>query len=323
MRKFLKMLGAFILIFSPTLFFAPGFAQEAVYTDNLYDVKAVGEKVWIVGYHGTIFHSKDRGENWELQKNSTNKALFSLSMVGEKKGWAVGSDGTVVHTDDGKIWNTQSSNTGQHLFDVIFLDEKKGFVSGAEGTILYTKDGGKVWEGRSIQEDIDFYSICFADQNHGWTTGEFGVIFHTEDGGKTWKKQKSPIEISIVSGESQCLFKIRFKDKKTGYAIGIDGVMLYTSDGGESWKILPAVTKEHLFDISFINEEALTVGLMGTAVFTGVDTLPLDLGVKVDLNGVCYGHNGPGFIVGNKGTIFRSSDGGKRWETITIKGRNK
>lgn len=319
MHNSLKIL---ILFVSLIICFNPAFAQKAIYTDNFYDVEVVGEKVWIAGYHGTILHSTDRGQNWCIQQSNTANALFSLSLVGGKKGWAVGSSGTIVHTEDGgTTWELQSCNIKKKLFEVFFIDELSGWICGDQGTILLTDNGGKTWNDMSLNEDIALYSIWFIDGNLGWIAAEFGMIFHTLDGGRTWKKQKSPIETSLVSPDSQCLFKVRFKDRNIGFAVGMDGGVLYTRDGGDNWKLLQKTVKGHLFNIFLKDKGALSVGQRGVAaLLVNNDILPLDLGVKKDLNGISFGSDGLGFIAGNKGIILRSLDGGKNWTPVFMDG---
>lgn len=326
MHKILKALGVFILslFFSLTSFFVPGFAQRAVYTDNFYDVGIVGENVWIVGYYGSILYSKDRGENWIIQQSNAKRALFSLFFVGDRMGWSVGSSGIILFTENkGTTWIPQSSNTKKKLFDVFFIDEKRGWVSGDQGIILRTDNSGKIWEDVSLNEDISLYSIWFADTDLGWVVGEFGVIFRTEDGGRTWTKQKSPIETTITSPDSQCLFKLRFINRNIGLSVGMDGGILYTQDGGEYWQAQPKTVKEHILDFLIINDNRIfAVGRRGLAGVIGYNPntfVFVELGVRSDLNGICFGDEGLGFIVGNKGTILRSLDGGKSWKQLNIK----
>jgi photosystem II stability/assembly factor-like uncharacterized protein len=51
---------------------------------------------WIVGRRGTILRSTDGGRTWIKQESRTQQHLFALYFKG-KTGWAVGSDGLVIH----------------------------------------------------------------------------------------------------------------------------------------------------------------------------------------------------------------------------------
>ncbi|MFQ5849930.1 MAG: YCF48-related protein, partial [Candidatus Binatia bacterium] len=219
--------------------------RDPAFRDNLYDVEIQGNLTWIVGYYGTILHSKDRGLTWEVQRSGTQEALFRVSFVDSRKGWISGSYGTVLHTrDGGKTWELQRTPSTEHLFGLNFLDELTGWVVGNRGTVLYTGNGGSTWLDRSLGEDVILNDVAFVDPMEGWVVGEFGRIYRTRDGGQIWLKQKSPIEVSFFSGENRNLFRLLFlapkaerKSLLTGWAFGLDGVILGTKNG-DHWEIV-------------------------------------------------------------------------------------
>ena len=51
------------------------------------------EDVWIVGYYGKIYHSRDGGKQWYRQDAGTTNALLGIDFVSENDGWAVGELG--------------------------------------------------------------------------------------------------------------------------------------------------------------------------------------------------------------------------------------
>jgi hypothetical protein len=69
--------------------------------------------------------------------------LASLFFVDSQTGWAVGANGTIVHTKDGgQTWKQQPSGTIQFLINVRFLTPRLGWVVGTNGIILHTEEGG-------------------------------------------------------------------------------------------------------------------------------------------------------------------------------------
>lgn len=303
--------------------------REPAFQENFYDVKIRGSRCWIVGYYGTILYSGDRGASWEIQKSGTQKALFRADFVSEEIGWISGSYGTFLHTrNGGKNWSSQVSGTEEHLFSIDFISEREGWAVGSRGTILYTKDGGESWINRSLSEDVILNSIFFSNPKRGWTVGEFGVIYHTQDGGESWIKQKSPVEVSFVSGESRNLFSLFFPDSKAGWAFGLDGVVLKTQDGGR-WQIAHKngatpgyVTEHHLFAAAQFNGSLWVVGERGTVIVSQLgkeDWKKAEMKVPpLSLNSIDFGPDGFGLMVGNRGLIFRTEDGGKQWRRIRI-----
>jgi photosystem II stability/assembly factor-like uncharacterized protein len=303
--------------------------KEPAFLENFYDVKISGSLVWVVGYYGTILHSADRGTSWEIQPSGTRNALFRAHFLSEKLGWVSGSYGTILHTrDGGRSWTPQSSGTKEHLFAIHFGSETRGWAVGSRGTILATSDGGRTWETQSLGEDVILNNVAFIGPKRGWIVGEFGVIYHTGDGGKSWAKQKSPIEVTLVSGSSSNLFGLIFPDSAQGWAFGLDGVVLRTRNG-ESWEITQksnagakVVTVHHLFDTARFDHTLWAVGERGTAIFSplGRDQWQrAQLGAPpLNLNGVDFGLDGFGLIVGNRGLILKTADGGTRWTRLKI-----
>jgi photosystem II stability/assembly factor-like uncharacterized protein len=334
---FVFLLG---LVLGLVLLLAEGRAQSPwqnpTFRENFYDVGIRDNRCWIVGYYGTILHSRDRGFTWEVQTSGTKEALFRVSFVNPENGWISGSYGTILRTrDGGGSWELQQAPTTEHLFGLNFLNERIGWVVGSRGTILYTEDGGLTWVDRSLGEDVILNDVAFINRREGWVVGEFGRIYHTVDGGQSWVKQKSPIEVSFISGKNRNLFRLLFlrpegdgKSLLNSWAFGLDGVIL-TAQKGEQWEVVhkngssnSVATVHHLFDAVIFRGKKWAVGERGTVVFAGVrdeewtsaglDTPP------VSLNGIVFGSEGLGLIVGNRGVVLRTEDGGKNWSRIRI-----
>ncbi|MFZ0319854.1 MAG: YCF48-related protein [Candidatus Sulfotelmatobacter sp.] len=98
------------------------------------------------------FFSKDwwllpHEQNSVLRPAVTDQRLLSVSFPKPQLGWAVGDQGTILHTEDGGTsWTTQASNTIAFLRSVSFATPQLGWAAGDHGTILHTEDGGKNWK---------------------------------------------------------------------------------------------------------------------------------------------------------------------------------
>ena len=334
---FLFLLGLVLgLAFFPAAGMAQSPGRDPAFRENFYDVGIRGDRCWIVGYYGTVLHSRDRGLNWKIQASGTNEALYRVSFVDPRRGWISGSYGTILHTrDGGETWKLQRTPTTEHLFGLNFFNERIGWVVGSRGTVLYTEDGGLTWVDRSLGEDVILNDVAFADPMEGWAVGEFGRIYHTKDGGRSWVKQKSPIEVSFIGGENRNLFRLLFIRSEAGekklpnsWAFGLDGVILRTREG-ERWEVVhrnggsnPVGPVHHLFDAIVFGGKKWAVGERGTVVISGVgdeEWRPVDLKTPpLSLNGIAFGPDGLGLIVGNRGVILRTEDGGKKWDRVKI-----
>lgn len=308
---------------------AASLEREPAFRDNFYDVEIRGPLCWIVGYYGTILHSRDRGLTWELQRSGTQEALFRAVFLDDKTGWVSGSYGTILRTQDGgKNWRIQPTPTQEQLFGLHFVNDHVGWAVGSRGAVVHTEDGGASWINRPVGDDVILNDVRFINHKQGWVVGEFGRIYHTRDGGQTWLKQKSPIEVSFISGESRNLFRLLIPDSMGGWAFGLDGVILKTRNG-ENWEVarqdgaLPGGPKHHhLFSASFFGEKKWAVGERGTVLVASIKEdhwTPAHLKTPpATLNGIAFGRDGLGLIVGNMGSILRTEDGGKGWQQIRM-----
>jgi photosystem II stability/assembly factor-like uncharacterized protein len=330
MRFVLSFLICVILGLAPLVFHAQTatLSKEPALQENFYGVHISDNLSWIVGYYGTILHSTDLGKTWEIQTSPTRGALFNVRFINRFNGWISGSYGTVLQTrDGGKSWHAQRLEIREHLFASHWLDESHGWMAGTRGMTIRTSDGGRSWTNLVVPGDFTFNAITFVSASRGWLAGEFGVIFHTSDGGKSWMKQKSPVEVSFDSGASQNLFALLFTAQTDGYAFGLDGLVLKTNDGTR-WESARqrenanGTNSHHLFAAAAFNGRISAVGERGTLLQSDVDNanwrqaefqIP-----RLSLNGVAFGKDGFGLVVGNRGVVLRTDDGGKSWQRLKI-----
>jgi photosystem II stability/assembly factor-like uncharacterized protein len=326
-----RVLQAWLLlcVFLPLGVNAAPNEREPAFRDNFYDVAVRDGQSWIVGYYGTILHSSDGGLNWAIQKSPTQEALFRVVFLDAMTGWISGSYGTLLHTrDGGRSWHRQATQTEEHLLGLHFVDAERGWVVGSRGTILRTGDGGKSWVSGSASEDIILNDVRFVNPQQGWAVGEFGRIYSTRDGGRTWAKTKSPVEVSFISGESRNLFRLLFRNSTAGWAFGLDGTILKTQ-GGQRWQVAnpdgavpPGIKRHHLFSAAFFNGRKWAVGERGTILVAGADNdqwQPARSKVPpLSLNGIAFGSGHLGLIVGNRGLILRTQNGGDDWKPVSL-----
>jgi photosystem II stability/assembly factor-like uncharacterized protein len=120
----------------------------------LLGVTRAGSRIVAVGEYGNIVLSDDNGATWHQAKDvSTTVTMTAVHFADDKRGWAVGHDTLIMHTEDGgETWVKQFG-------------------------------GG--------ESDNAFLSVFFKDANHGWAVGAFNYTVETTDGGKTWVERKT------------------------------------------------------------------------------------------------------------------------------------
>ncbi len=173
---------------------------------------------------------------WELQYPiPTDRSLEDVCFVDDLSGWAVGENGTIIHTYDGGIsWDFQNSNTTLRLRSVVFTDSQTGWIVGGEThpipgdyIILHTTNGGNNWIKQDSDSTACLKSVFFIDSNLGWAVGERGTVLYTDNGGMGW--------MSLYFGSPYTDFnEVFFVDSLNGWITSESG-LYKTTNGGLNW----------------------------------------------------------------------------------------
>ncbi|VVN76240.1 WD40/YVTN/BNR-like repeat-containing protein [Pseudomonas fluorescens] len=244
----------------------------------MLDVVQAGARLVAVGDRGHILCSDDQGKTWTQAKVPTRQLLTAVFFVDAKHGWAVGHDAQILASEDGgSTWTKQYEDLTREapLLDVWFKDGNNGFAVGAYGALLETTDGGKNWENASERldnEDQYHLNAIAAVKDSGlFIVGEQGSMFRSADWGQTWERLEGPYQGSLFG-------VIGTAEPGTLLAYGLRGNLFRSTDFGTTWE--PVELKAA--------RGALEFGLSGATL--------LDDGSLV--------------IVGNGGSVVRSSDNG-------------
>jgi len=145
--------------------------------------------------------------------------------------------------------------------------------------------------------------------------GDRGHVLFSDDQGRSWRQAAVPTQVMLTA--------VYFHDQRLGWAVGHDAVILRTRDGGETWKrVYCAPEKESpLLDILFFDaQNGIAVGAYGLYLVTadGGDTWEQQWVSEDDfhLNHVTRADSETLFIAAEAGTIYRSDDRGKTWDTL-------
>jgi photosystem II stability/assembly factor-like uncharacterized protein len=194
---------------------------------ELYSVRFTGKKKgWVVGsvskndrvVDSILLTTENAGETWQRQRAPSRLELIHLDFANDKRGWIVGTGGTILATTDGgQTWNKQESGTTATIYHVDFRSEKRGLAVGERGAVLRTTDGGASWTPVDATMKSTLLNVKFVDDDTGWAVGRGGTILRTSNAGTTWIAQES--------GTRQNLYGLYFV-KKIGWAVGGDGMLL-------------------------------------------------------------------------------------------------
>ncbi|CAG8865434.1 Ycf48-like protein [Pseudomonas fluorescens] len=174
-------------------------------------------------------------------------------------------------------YSVESAKASQSLLlDAVHAGNRL-VVVGDRGHILFSDDQGKSWTQARVPTRQLLTAVFFIDDKRGWAVGHDAQILASNDGGATWTQQ-----FEDLSREAP-LLDVWFLDAQHGFAVGAYGALLETLDGGQHWQ---DVAKR------LDNEEQL------------------------HLNGIAAVRDAGLFIVGEQGSMFRSSSHGQAWSRV-------
>jgi len=183
---------------------------------------------------------------------------------------------------------------------------------GERGFIVVSEDNGGSWRQVRSPVSMTLVKVRFLDDLEGWAVGHAGVVLHSRDGGLNWDKQldgvlAADIELQeakqvaeaardaekaqerlaqaqqlVDDGPDKPFLDLLFVDARNGIVVGAYGLAFVTHDGGLTWQSMRSRIDNpsglHLYSIERV----------------GTDL----------------------FIAGEQGTLLRSSDEGKTFETL-------
>ncbi|MFL6969924.1 WD40/YVTN/BNR-like repeat-containing protein [Pseudomonas alvandae] len=183
---------------------------------------------------------------------------------------------------------------------------------GERGFIVVSEDNGGSWRQVRSPVSMTLVKVRFLDDLEGWAVGHAGVVLHSRDGGLNWDKQldgvlAADIELQeakqvaeaardaekaqerlaqaqqlVDDGPDKPFLDLLFVDARNGIVVGAYGLAFVTHDGGLTWQSMRSRIDNpsglHLYSIERV----------------GTDL----------------------FIAGEQGTLLRSSDEGKTFESL-------
>jgi len=232
---------------------------------------ADGKQLWAVGSigstaAGTILHSAD-GDHWATLNLPTRRmrdfgptqfpapAPYLLSIFGTPDGrhlWAVGGDGTILHSTDGQHWSFQRSDerpSSQSVHDLNSVfgtsDGKRLWAVGGQVAIgdylgrpceiLYSTDGEQ-WAAQSCGVNTPLLCVWGTpDGRKLWAVGEDGTILHSTDG-EHWANHRTVYTSAFRNMATENpLDTFASSNLKTGYENYSFQSIFGTADGKRLW----------------------------------------------------------------------------------------
>lgn len=252
-----------------------------------------------VGERGQVLVSESRSDWRQVADVPTRATLTAVDAVDENV-WAVGHDGTILHSGDGGLhWTLQrvdvlrppsddeewNPRQGVPLLDILMLDAQHGFAVGAYSLMLRTDDGGANWvavdvtgtQGDAMADDVvgdettDEAAAEGEDayDDESWTIAEDELVLDEES---------DPHFNGIVRTGSGALFIVAER-----------GAGFRSRDGGATWERIQLPYQGSMFGaIGFEGDHLLAYGMRGNAFETsdlGDNWTELTTGTDLSLMG--------------------------------------
>ena len=218
---------------------------------RVLNTTASSGSLWICGTDEAIAVSSDDGRNWDVKHHTPDgDSLLNIDFVNEGFGYATGTGGIFLTTEDGgKTWLSRSAGKDT-ILQASFSDAQHGMIR-TTSSLLLTADGGQhfsvVSDGQNA-DDIKHFPYTFAlvalDPAHmGIMMKEGSAQYQgqrflvSSDAGKTWRITLIPdstiYSFLRVAGQYWAVgTQVIGKDKPGGgHAVA---AAFYSSDG-EKW----------------------------------------------------------------------------------------
>ena len=279
-----------------------------------------------------LYKTTDAGATWSEDDWVQYRGLIDLVFTDASTVWQL-RDGQVLRSDDaGRTWSEMNLfgfgyniaiETGAAMQGSTFILTQGDYV------INRSTDGGATW-------DVSLTSIAFGDgyamdmsfssRMLGVVVGAGGRILRTDDGGLTW---------SIVHGIGYIgrVSDITFFNARDAYAIGNYATALVTTNGGIRWSELAPLPDWYLNSCSF---HTPTNGFLAAQTQQGIasifatsdrgrswvqrSVLPIayDPFFPIAVQSVLAVSDNDVFVGASMGNLYRSSDGGRTWDSLFV-----
>ncbi|MBR84991.1 MAG: hypothetical protein CMA85_03500 [Euryarchaeota archaeon] len=238
----------------------------------------------VAGESGTVLVMQEIGGEWS--EVSLSESVNGISLTSNSSMIAVGDAGAMWRFD-GSTWTEVQTGVDEDLLAVSFLDGDLGVAVGTNGTIIFSEDGGQSWDYRDSPSEVierpivsvEFYSAvriyAVTDQGHIIKSAREG----TTDVGFLWnlidiERHYPPGSNEFAGGLSSLgvtIHSIDVVSTNKFLLVGADGYVSMSNDGGNivRQQINPIGNETSINDVAMVDGfDGVVVGDSGGVLWT-------------------------------------------------------
>lgn len=248
---------------------------------------------WAVGHDATILHTKDGGENWQIQyyQPDMEKPLFDVVFKNSQEGVVVGAYGLMLRTLDGGVtWQNEFHQEFLLADDIDYLNELKAedeeayldeisfilphfnrlvadgrtmFLLGETGLLAKSNDFGKSWQQYSEIYLGSFFDLGRTKTGNLLVAGLRGHIFRGTNNGTQWSEVKTDT--------TALLNDVVVTEDNRVFVLGNSGVLLESLDDGKSYRALVQKDGKSLIAGVWFQKQLVVASEVGIKVISLTD----------------------------------------------------
>ncbi|MFC1591319.1 hypothetical protein ACFL43_02220 [Thermodesulfobacteriota bacterium] len=237
---------------------------------------------------------------WEWQNSGTGDSLISVWGTSSSDVFAVGWNGTILHSG-GSAWSAMTSGTTNPLRDVWGTSSSDVFAVGRNGMILHYN--GSAWSD-TASLGWSLFDLWGSSSSDIYVATSYGAFYHYD--GSAWSQ--------IATGAPGWLQGVWGSSASDVFAVGTDGAIVHYN--GISWSTMLSDPTVEFHDVwGSSGSDVFAVGPYGVIFhYDGSAWSAMVSGTTEDLMGV-WGSSGTDvFAVGWRGTILHYN--GSSWSTM-------
>lgn len=219
------------------------------------------------------------------------------------------------------IWEQQNSNTNLNLCSAFFFTPDTGYICGGlqytDAIILKTENAGFTWQPITLNPSFNnkiIFDIFFLHPNKGFAAAYDCRILTNNN--NNWQLTQANINNHAWQG----LRAINFANDTLGFIAGglayNQGSIFKTTNGGNNWtyQYFPTELRDIYFT-SYLTGYACGYGIVYKTTDSGTTWNPLNIDGDFFM-GIHFPNKDVGYVVGNQGTIAKTTNEGLTWEKL-------